>query len=173
MSEVLARLEPAHSGSTVPTTTREEGAGKMSVHKPFDPKLHAEYDEGAKFHVARYFMSQGYDVVYEPEGPYGVDLQVKRQSDGLTLLIEVEVRPDCWKAPGKWKYTSVHVPLRKRDWAGDAFYLFALDKSCRYAIVVPGKVILAAEQQVVKNKYVANGEIFVDIPVTMCNVREL
>ena len=145
----------------------------MSVHKKFDPKLHEKYDEGAKFHVARYFMSQGYDVVYEPEGTYGVDLMVKRQSDGLTLLIEVEVRPDCWKSPGVWKYTSVHVALRKREWAGDTFYLFALDKECQHAMVVPGKVILQSSMQEVKNKYVANGEIFVDIPVTMCHVREL
>lgn len=155
--------------------------GGVPVRKAFSQELHDQFDEEAKLIVMLYLGRRFGEVQYDPEGQYGIDLAVP-YPDGTMSWHEVEVRPDCWfeetSLGMKWRYPTVHILERKIKWIDrPQFYLWAVDPSLRYAMVVPGAAIREMIDlnglQVVPNKMVADGEKFADVPVALCHLRYL
>jgi hypothetical protein len=138
------------------------------MRKPFEQHLHDLYDAPAKQLVAEYIESCC-EVSVEPNpDKYGIDLILKRHDNPIGYA-EVEVRqwsPDC-------PYPTIHVPERKTKFFGDRVLFFALTKDMQHAYWIETKYITEYPIKEVRNKSVASGEMFYDVPTEMFGFVEL
>jgi hypothetical protein len=138
------------------------------VRKPFEQELHDKYDMPAKLAVRNY-MERNCDVqVYPNKDKYGVDLILGKNGKVLGYA-EVEVRqwsPDC-------PYPTIHVPERKTKFFGDRVLFFALTKDMQHAYWIETKYITEYPIKEVRNRSVASGEMFYDVPTEMFGFVEL
>jgi hypothetical protein len=136
--------------------------------KTFEQDLHDKYDLPAKVAVAQ-FVAKKCEVDVEPnEDQYGVDLLV-RKDDKTIGSIEVEVRqwsPNC-------PYPTIHVPERKEKFFGDNTLFFALTKDMKHAYWIETKYIKQYPLREIRNRSVASGEMFFDVPTSDFNYVEL
>ena len=138
------------------------------MRKPFEQHLHDLYDAPAKHLVAEYIESCcGVSVEPNPD-KYGIDLILKRHDNPIGYA-EVEVRqwsPDC-------PYPTIHVPERKTKFFGDRVLFFALTKDMQHAYWIETKHITEYPIKEVRNRSVASGEMFYDVPTEMFGFVEL
>ena len=138
------------------------------MRKPFEQELHDKYDMPAKLAVRNY-MERNCDVqVYPNKDKYGVDLILGKNGKVLGYA-EVEVRqwsPDC-------PYPTIHVPERKTKFFGDRVLFFALTKDMQHAYWIETKYITEYPIKEVRNRSVASGEMFYDVPTEMFGFVEL
>tara|TARA_Y100000310_G_scaffold340112_1_gene434836 strand:- start:5331 stop:5819 length:489 start_codon:yes stop_codon:yes gene_type:complete len=142
------------------------------VTKKFNPSLYSITDFVGKNVVSQYYMSVGLKV--SEGGKYDIDLLLNGISkDGIkfnNVPVEVEYRmgskgKEVWN--GKtFKYTTVHVPYRKKKFVTVPNMLYAVvNKNCDLIITCEGSVIKECPVKEIKNTAVSNGEYFYDVPI--------
>lgn len=136
------------------------------IRKPFDPVLFDRYDEAGKQKVADYIEWEWGCTVGEAS-KYGIDLVATRRGNPVGH-IEVEVRN--W---GKdfCPFKTIHVPERKAKYLvqHDPAILFAVCSTMTAGYWCNAKRILSAPLVEVKNREVATGEKFFDVPLAKFN----
>lgn len=152
----------------------EDRAGKR---KPFSQQLFDDNDSAARQAVTDYLMAtEDCSVTHNPD-PYSIDLLVR---SGLEdeRGVEVEVKR-VWR--GKhfpWK--TVQLPERKKKFLklvdsgklGRIDY-WVLNAELTHAWVIPGELLNRMLPEEVPNRYVARGEKFYQIPISLCKLVEL
>ena len=131
--------------------------------KKFDQLLHDVYDGPARQAVAGWVkMKWGLDARDNPN-KFGVDLICFR-SDSPVGALEVEVRQE-----GFDRYGSIHVAHRKAKLFQEGLptLFFALTQDLSHAYWVKAKMIEGCPLIEVKNRYIPNGELFYDCPISM------
>jgi len=133
--------------------------------KPFEKTLFNQYDAIAKETITKY-LSKKYDVTENPD-PYGPDLYVKN-----TCFAETEIK-EIWTG-FDFPFATVNIPARKEKYlkAGRVLF-FVLSKNLKRAIVFEGKDLKKEYLKEVPNKFISQGELFFQIPVTLCKVIDL
>lgn len=130
--------------------------------KPFDRVLHKENDQPAKVAVKKHLIAKGY-VVNENVDIYGIDLKAIR--DGVTLLIEVEIKKG-WKG-GRFPFKTVRIPKRKDKFIEDTDWFFVLSKDRKRAVAVKKEILQEKYIDKFNNKYMLN-EPFASQPCGLC-----
>jgi len=148
--------------------------------KEFDPEAYQQWGGPARAAVAAFLEKKNMIVANNREDG-GVDIVAVTTNPTRTLFIEVEVRPACWEVVGggrrMWRYPALHVLERKAKLLQNvdpaSFWLFALSDNMRDAMVADGASILASPQKEVPNSQVPEGELFFDVPIDLCEYRDL
>jgi len=141
--------------------------------KPFDPALFAETDRSARNAVMEYIGASGIFVQDNPD-IYGPDLIVYKGFKP-DFYAEVEIKKVWKKDQDEFPWTTVQLPKRKLKFMdlGAPCEFFILREDRKMAIIIPDFVVAKSPVSVVPNKYVAEGELFVTIDVSECQVVEL
>ena len=137
--------------------------GHGLAYKPFSQILHDKYDAPARKAVSNWIqMKWGLEVIDNPD-KYAVDLICLRSSVPVGAL-EVEVRLVDF-----FQYNSIHVAHRKAKlFQGHLPVLFfALTPDLRNAYWVKADLIKDCPLIEVQNRYVKDGELFYDCPITL------
>lgn len=124
-------------------------------YKPFDPILHSENDRTTKDVALRVFAHL--PGITENPDPYGVDLLY------LGGSIECE-RKLTWPG-GRFPFTTIQVPYRKKKYFDDGALYFLLAANNKDYCIIRPTAFREESKTVVKNKYVEKGEIFYQIPL--------
>lgn len=128
--------------------------------KPFDASLYAEHNAIAVMAGLNYLSSCGRDAIQENDDKYGVDLLHSKGS------LEVEVKLS-WKG-GRFPFAEINVPYRKLKYFGTPgceFLMLAANR--KDFLVISGASIMQCAVEEQSNKYVASGEQFFKVPVTL------
>lgn len=138
----------------------------MTSTKLFDPQLKATYGDAAEDVVLHYLRNTlGSDNVEQlPLGIYGPDLGFRH--DGEWVYADVERRGN-WKADqADFPFDTVHMPKRKLKFAalGRPYFYISVRDDCQRAIIFRHDDIQDAICVVCGNRFVAAGELFVDLP---------
>ena len=115
----------------------------------------------AKLAVRNYMERNCGVQVYPNKDQYGVDLVLGRD-DKVLGYAEVEVRqwsPNC-------PYATIHVPERKTKFFGGRVLFFALTKDIQHAYWIQTNEIKKYPLKEVRNRSVASGEMFYDVPTS-------
>jgi hypothetical protein len=146
---------------------------QSSTKKPFDAALFDESDAIARLAVAQYMGAAGLFVQDNPD-KYGPDLIVYKGFKPA-YYAEVEIKR-VWKADqNEFPWETVQLPSRKLKFAnlGVPIEFFILREDLGMAIIIPDYVVLRSPVEEVKNKYVPEGELFVKVLISECNLVEL
>lgn len=143
------------------------------VRKPFDPILFAETDRSARNAVMDYIGASGLFVQDNPD-TYGPDLIVYKGFKPA-YYVEVEIKKVWKQDQDTFPWATVQLPGRKVKFTelGVMCEFFILREDMKMAIVIADHVVASSPQNVVKNKYVTEGEIFVTIDLSECDVVNL
>lgn len=142
----------------------------IGSYKQFDSQLYAEYDAKARA-VVRGALAAEWDI-RDNDDKYGPDLIVYR--DGKPLYyIEVEVKR-VWRN-AKFPWDAVQLPERKIKFLslGLSIEYWILRNDLGAALIIPDYLLDGAAPVEVPNKYNASGELFYQIPVSNCILKEL
>lgn len=146
------------------------------MRKPFDKKLFEQNDALARQAVSQYLRSHGVTISPNPD-QYGVDLfeMDDDEFDGPypVLGIECEIKR-VWSGPD-FPWGTIQLPERKAKYRSptlDVDY-WLLNSECTHAIVIRGSLLDQFPPKEVRNKYVAKGEMFYQIPVLLCRLVNL
>lgn len=131
----------------------------ISKNKPFDKALHDNYDEFGRSKVKTFFSNKYGITLKDNPDTYGVDL-IAYKDDKKIGYVEVEVRAS-WNND-IFPYSSLNIPSRKEKLLKNDLktYLVSVNKLGTYAFICSDSVILSANQEESKNKYVTSGEFF-------------
>jgi hypothetical protein len=125
----------------------------------FSPALYKKYDATGKGALTEYLVAFGMEVTEHPFGQYGIDLQAVTP-DGEIIYLDAEVRNN-WKT-GKFPYSTIHIPERKRKFAKDNCFFVSIRKDLKSFIFISGSCLAQTVES--SNKYMDN-ETFFDINV--------
>ena len=141
--------------------------------KPFDPVLFAETDRSARNAVMDYIGASGLFVQDNPD-TYGPDLIVYKGFKPA-YYVEVEIKKVWKQEQDTFPWATVQLPGRKVKFTelGVMCEFFILREDLKRAIVIADHVVASSPKNVVKNKYVTEGEIFVTIDLSECDVVNL
>lgn len=132
------------------------------IRKPFEKDEYDACDRLAKEVVAAYLRKLGHEVEIRPE-EFGIDL--RSILDGKEYFHEPEVKR-VWVGGWSVFWDTVHLPERKGhfffDGVPNVFY-WVLKADYTQAWYFPGKVLLRAKLEEVRNKKIASGEQFYKI----------
>lgn len=131
--------------------------------KPFNQAVHDACDPPARDAVIRYMESKGYYAKPHPD-KYKVDLVVENEFMVPVGYVEVEKRD--WEYVPK-HFKTIHVPSRKKKLVENDLptTYFVVSKSLKTAWWCTTVDILDSPLVEVKNKAVAEGEYFYDVPI--------
>jgi hypothetical protein len=138
--------------------------------KPFDPALFAETDRIARNAVMEYIGASGIFVQDNPD-IYGPDLIVYKGFKP-DFYAEVEIKKVWKKDQDEFPWSTVQLPARKLKFMslGAPCEFFILREDLKMAIILPDYIVAASPVSEVKNKYVPDGEMFVTVDVSDCQV---
>lgn len=130
------------------------------VYKPFNQAVHDACDPPAREAVIRFHESRGYYA--KPFDKYKVDLIIENEFMVPVGYAEVELR--SWNI---CQYQTIHVPERKKKLVENDMptTYFAVANDLKTAWWCTAEDILGSPLIEVKNKDVANGEYFYDVPI--------
>ena len=133
----------------------------MSVYKPFNQAVHDACDPPARDAVIRYHASRGRIAKPHPD-KYKVDLIIENEFMVPVGYAEIEMR-DWEECP----FPTIHVPERKKKLFDNDMptIYFVVSRCLKRAWWCDTKEILASPLIEVKNKDVAEGEYFYDVPI--------
>jgi hypothetical protein len=143
----------------------------MSAYKKFDQDLFDKNDQAARLAVLSHLDSAG---LYATENPdkYGPDLILYRGLKPLSY-IECEIKR-VWSGPNL-PWDSVQLPVRKSKFLDlvipTEFWILNLELT--HCIIIPEAVLAQVPRKEVRNKYIDRGEMFWQVPLDMCILREL
>lgn len=146
--------------------------GGMGVRKPFDSALFKANDGPAREAVLSWLARERPTWIENPD-PYGIDLLLK-WNGRVVLGLEVERRHN-WRSGAVFPFATIHVPARKLKYASLGFptYFMATNRPMTHGLVLPFAMIANMASVEVRNKYVEQGEVFVDVPVIYAEVVAL
>ncbi len=144
------------------------------VRKRFDKALHEKTDTLAKNKAIGILENVRNCRVIENPNRHGVDLLVYNQKDEHIFNCEVEIKTN-WKSGEDFKYPDVNFLDRKAKYCKldkpTIFMIFNEDLS-QY-LTVKGDDVLSSPQEVVKNKYCYDGELFYKLPLTKVKFNDV
>ena len=146
---------------------------KPTPKKPFDPTLFAETDRVARNAVMDYIGASGLFVQDNPD-TYGPDLIVYKGFKP-SYYVEVEIKKVWKQEQDTFPWATVQLPGRKLKFTelGAMCEFFILREDLKMAIVMSDQVVASSPRAVVKNKYVADGEVFITINISDCDLVRL
>lgn len=143
------------------------------ISKRFDRKLYEENDKKAKQAVIKLLKPfKKYKVIENPKRT-GVDLQVF-EGEEHKFNIECEIKKVVDKMePYPWD--TVNFLNRKAKYCNlDKPTIFIIfNKNLTEYLVVKDKTVLSSSQEIVKNKYVFDGELFYKVPIDKVSVNNI
>jgi len=135
--------------------------------KAFDAQLKAEYGDPAEAVVLDFLRNRlGDDRVEElPLGRYGPDLAFQNDA-GEWIYADVERRGNWKGEQDAFPFETVHMPKRKLKFAdlGKPYFYISVRDDCQRAIMFGHRAIVQAVCVVCGNRFVPDGEEFVDLP---------
>ena len=136
----------------------------MSIRKPFSKDLYEKHDNAAATRVSAHL---GGDWQRHPD-QYGVDLY----SPSLGEFVEVEVKL-VWVTQ-EFPWATLQIPCRKERLISqvgpDKLAFWILSKDMQRALVASAHTLLGSQKKEVRNKYIAQGEYFWQVPVRECSL---
>jgi len=146
----------------------------MKVRKRFDKELHDRTDKLAKQKAIGILDTVRNCKTIENPDRHAVDLLVYNHKDEHIFNCEVEIKTN-WKAGEDFKYPDVNFLDRKAKYCKldkpTIFMIFNEDLS-QY-LTVKGSDVLSSPQEVVKNKYCYDGELFYKLPLTKVHFNNI
>ena len=130
------------------------------MRKKFNKELY-NHNDPAKFKAIEYFKSKNKNAVVNPDD-YGIDLIVDD-----TFYCEVEVKHN-WKGIN-FPFQTLQIPERKTKFAkiSDKPVMFMVFNSEHtHAFLAKATDVLRSRMQEVPNKYVPEGEMFFQVPIS-------
>jgi hypothetical protein len=133
------------------------------MRKFFDKDLHNKYDTPAKNIVNKLFKNTAWRVELSDKNT-DVDFKVYKNNE-LVAYLEVEVKT-LWN-DAIFPYSDVQWPGRKAKYCNlDKPTIFLMfNKNLSKYLTALDKDLLASDRVMVRNKYVAYGEIFFKVPL--------
>lgn len=135
------------------------------MRKHFDKALYDQNDKIAKAAAKDLLACAGYKAVVESTKKTDVDLQVLDKNGNVMFYVEVE-RKAVWNTE-EFPYKNVQFPERKTKYAllDKPTYYIMFSGNMKKFLVVKGKDLLTSPIEMVRNKYVAYGEHFYQVPL--------
>ncbi len=130
--------------------------------KQFNEALHGKHDKPARVRTMEYMQIRGYEI-WENPNPYGQDL-IAEGSKGK-FYVECEVKT-VWKGE-VFPYETVQLPQRKSKFFTSPTLFFIWNNELSNALMFKSNDIKDLTPVEVRNKYVASGEMFYQIPLTL------
>ena len=130
--------------------------------KQFNEALHGKHDKPARVRTMEYMQIRGYEI-WENPNPYGQDL-IADASKGK-FYVECEVKT-VWKGED-FPFDSVQLPERKKKFFDKPTLFFVWNNELSTALLFKSNDIKDLTPVEVSNKYIASGEMFYQIPLTL------
>ena len=132
--------------------------------KKFSKSLFNKYDTAAKKAIVAIFKDFKDFRIVQNEHKYGVDFLLYKKDKHIGYL-ETEVKT-LWKTE-EFPYEDVQWPSRKKKYAElDKPTIFVIfSKDLKNYLTASSKILLKADQEIVRNKYIKYGEYFFKVPV--------
>ena len=133
------------------------------VAKQFSNNLHDTYDDLGRFRAYKLF-NKYFDVeLQDNQDTYGVDLVAYRDNQKVGY-VEVEVRA-AWD--GLFPFDTLNIPYRKKKLLENNLptVLVAFNKQGTLAYICKDITVLNSPVVEIKNKYMAKGEMFYQVPL--------
>ena len=137
-------------------------------HPMFDQHRYTTNDL-AKHIVIYDFERTGWLDVHVNPDDYGADLIATSGRTGAKWTIEVEVKHN-WET-GPFKYSTVHISARKDKYNNPHHMHVTTNSAWTHYLIVPPSA-LAEAKRVVKNTSVSQNEMFLEIPISECQIIE-
>lgn len=148
-------------------------------YKQFDRELFEQQDQRTRSAVMEYLASEGLYCTQNPD-LYGPDLLVYRGYSKL-YYIEVECKlvwnnqhdPSTGQRVFPWP--TVQLPERKAKFTRKRLPVefWILSKDLQTAVIIPDNVIDSSMLVPVSNRLVSEGELFFQVPVSECIIKDL
>ena len=143
----------------------------MSKYKKFSQKLFNKNDAAARNAVLNHIDSIGLYAV-ENDDRYGPDLILYSGLKPISY-IEVEVKR-VWSGPD-FPWDTIQLPQRKEKFAklklSTEFWI--LNDTLDHAVIIPDTELTQDLLKEVRNKFISEGELFFQVPIEKCNLKEL
>ena len=138
--------------------------------KAFDQILYDENDAIAK-EAVRSFLEAVWGYPVTEGGQYDVDLLIYEE-DTICGYVEVERRHNWDKQ--HFPFDTLNIPERKRKFftLDQPSLLFAVSKDCKWAVFVPGEIVLQCPVKMLDNKFCFQEPFFV-VPIEYCMLVDL
>lgn len=133
----------------------------QGAYKKFDKALYKKFDDAAKEKTQQFLESIGCEVS-EPENQYIQDLVATK--DGKSFRVECEVKM-IWDKP-QFPFSTIQLPERKKKFFKERTVFFIWNKALDDAIFFWSDHVKALTPVEVKNKYMPEGELFFQIPLS-------
>lgn len=140
----------------------------MTNHPEFDQHRYTVHDL-AKHVIIDEFHKLGWQNVHVNPDPYGADLIATSGRNGKTWTIEVEVKNN-WDT-GTFKYRTLHISGRKSKFNTEHHIHITCNADWSCYIIVPPSALKQAKR-VVKNTIYSQAELFLEIPISECQIIE-
>lgn len=138
------------------------------THPTFDQHRYATHDL-AKYIILHEFEQRGWLDVKVNDDKYGPDLTAISGRNGKAWTIEVEVKNN-WDT-GTFKYRTLHISARKMRWHSPHHMHITCNADWSYFLIVPPSALLEAKI-VTKNTIYSSKELFLEIPISECQIIE-
>ena len=134
----------------------------IGKHATFNPIAFARADKLARTHTTEFLENLGWSVIEHPD-KYAQDLVATRGSD--RFFVECEQKP-LWKGE-RFPFNSVQLPERKQKFFADKTLFFIWNNEWTSAFIFWSHKISHLDPVEVKNRRIANGEYFFQIPLEL------
>lgn len=143
----------------------------QGVRKAFSNRLHDGHDGKARDAAKRYWKTQGYLAIDNPNTK-GVDLLIMDPATEEVLgYCEVEVKNN-WNNK-TFQYETLQIPERKGKYLelyGEQIRYMVFSKDLTQAFLLDKLSFKRAALKEISNKYVRKGEYFYQVPIKDCDL---
>ena len=130
--------------------------------KRFNPEDFERYDNPARVRTQQHLELTGYTVEPHPDR-YAQDLIATK--DGTSIYVECEVKT-VWSG-AVFPYDTLQLPERKSKFFNAPTLFFVWNKELSNALMFKSEDVKDLTPVEVPNKYIASGEMFYQIPLTL------
>jgi len=141
------------------------------MRKHFDKNLHKLFDQKAKNAAIKLFEPLGISLIENSETK-GVDLLAYKDGEHL-FYVETEVK-SVW-ATDEFPYENVQFPYRKQKYAildKPTIFLMFNGRMNKF-LTVCNEDLVKSPVEIVRNKYVAYGEYFYQVPFNKVSFNDI
>lgn len=137
-------------------------------HPQFDQHRYTVHDL-AKHVIIDEFHARGWQNVHVNPDTFGPDLIATSGRNGKQWTIEVEVKNN-WDT-GQFKYRTLHISARKLKWHSPYHIHVTCNADWSAFLIVPPSALLEAKI-VAKSTIYSTKELFIEIPISECQIIE-
>ena len=137
----------------------------IGAYKQFNKKLHDQCDPPARLAVGAW-IEMNWRYKTDDYDKYKVDLVCSKNGVNK-FYVEIEMRE--WLAGSNLPYKTVHIPSRKEKLFNNDLktVYFVVSQDLKHGLYTNTDNIKKSPRIEVKNKAIANGEYFYDVPTEM------